>query len=160
MNIALFLQPKAEVTYLRENMTLRQGLEIMHRSGYTAVPVVDGQDKYVGTVSEGDFLWSILLEGLEDGRVTRKDLEHIKLTEIIKSGKVSPVCIDTDMEALVERAKNQNFVPVVDDRGVFIGIITRSDIIKYFCKKSKKTLDNLIKIGSFALRGISRRPRR
>lgn len=134
MNIALFLQPKAEVTYLRENMTLRQGLEIMHRSGYTAVPVVDGQDKYVGTVSEGDFLWSILLEGLEDGRVTWKDLEHIRLTEIIKSGKVSPVCIDTDMEALVERAKNQNFVPVVDDRGVFIGIITRSDIIKYFCK--------------------------
>ncbi len=44
--------------------------------------------------------------------------------------------IDTAMENLLERAKSQNFVPVIDDRSVFIGIVTRGDIIKYFVDKS------------------------
>lgn len=132
MNIALFLLPKVEVTYLRDNMTVRQGLEKLQRSGFTAVPVIDGEDRYVGVVSEGDFLWSILArhEHLDD--ITMKRLEHGTIRDILQSGKVKAVCIDTDMEELLEQARNQNFVPVVDDRNVFIGIITRSDIIKYF----------------------------
>lgn len=60
MNIASFLLPKAEVTFLRDDMTLRQGLEKLRRSGFTAVPVVDIEDRYVGVVSEGDFLWNII----------------------------------------------------------------------------------------------------
>ena len=39
------------------------------------------------------------------------------------------------MEELLGQAQMQNFVPVIDDRNVFIGIITRSEIIKYFIKK-------------------------
>jgi CBS domain-containing protein len=39
------------------------------------------------------------------------------------------------MEQLMEQAKNQNFVPVIDDRSIFIGIITRRDILTYFTKK-------------------------
>ena len=42
---------------------------------------------------------------------------------------------DTNMEELLGQAQMQNFVPVIDDRNVFIGIITRSEIIKYFIKK-------------------------
>ena len=42
-----------------------------------------------------------------------------------------PVRVTTDMRDLVERASEQNFVPVVDDKGAFIGIVTRSAIIKY-----------------------------
>ena len=33
---------------------------------------------------------------------------------------------------------NQNFVPVVDDRGVFIGIVRRQAIIKYCYDKSRQ----------------------
>lgn len=39
------------------------------------------------------------------------------------------------MEELINRAMNQNFVPVVDDQDKFIGIITRKDIIQYFYNK-------------------------
>lgn len=39
------------------------------------------------------------------------------------------------MEDMLNRALNQNFVPVVDDRKMFIGIITRKDIIKYYYGK-------------------------
>lgn len=135
MNIASFIMPKAEVTYLRDNMTIRQGLEKLRRSGYTAVPVIDREDRYVGVVSEGDFLWRILEHNEPIENVTMKRVENMTLRDIIQGGKVKPVCIDTNMEQLLGQAQMQNFVPVIDDRSVFIGIITRSDIIKYFVKK-------------------------
>ena len=135
MNIASFLLPKVEVTYVYDHMTIRQGLEKMRRSGYTAVPVIDKEDRYVGVVSEGDFLWSILQHNSNIEDITMKKLEDMTIRDIIRMGKVKPVCIDTNMEELLGQAQNQNFVPVIDDRSVFIGIITRSDIIKYFVKK-------------------------
>lgn len=135
MNIASFLLPKVEVTYLYDHMTLRQGLEKMHRSGYAAVPVIDREDRYVGVVSEGDFLWNILEHNKSLNDITMKQSEELTIREILQMGKVRPVCIDTNMEELLGQAQMQNFVPVIDDRSVFIGIITRSDIIKYFVKK-------------------------
>jgi CBS domain-containing protein len=132
VNIAAFLLPKADVAYLRDDMTLRQGLEKLRRSGYTAIPVIDSEDRYVGVISEGDFLWNILAHNQELDEITLKSLEQLSVRDMLRHGKVQPVCISTDMEALLDQAKSQNFVPVIDDRSVFIGIITRSDIIKYF----------------------------
>lgn len=136
MNIAYFLSPKVEVTYLRDSMTIRQGLEKLRRSGFAAVPVIDAQDRYVGAVSEGDFLWSILLHNENLNEITMKKLEHMTVRDILQHGRTRAVCIDTDMEELLVQAQNQNFVPVIDDRSVFIGIVTRKDIIKYFLKKN------------------------
>ena len=138
MSIASFLLPKAEVAYLRDDMTLRQGLEKLHTSGYTAIPVIDAEDRYVGVSSEGDFLWNILErnEYLED--MTLKRVEHMTVRDILQNGKVQPARIDTAMETLIEQAMKQNFVPVIDDRNVFIGIVTRRDIIKYFVAHSKE----------------------
>ncbi|MBQ2803603.1 MAG: CBS domain-containing protein [Lachnospiraceae bacterium] len=143
MNIASFILPKVEVAYLRDNMTIRQGLEKMHRSGYTAIPVIDKEDRYVGVISEGDFLWKVILHNnnLED--ITIKQLEHMTVRDLIQMGKVKAVCIDTNMEELLGQAQNQNFVPVIDDRNVFIGIITRSDIIKYFVKKQLDAVNSM-----------------
>lgn len=132
MNIASFLLPKANVSYLRDDMTIRQGLERLSRSGFAAVPVIDMEDRYVGVVSEGDFLWNILKKNETVDGITMKSLEHSTIRDILQRGRVNAVCIDTNMEALLEQALNQNFVPVVDDRNVFIGLITRRDIMKYF----------------------------
>lgn len=135
MNIASFILPKSEVSYLRDNMTIRQGLEKLRRSGYAAVPVIDREDRYVGVVSEGDFLWKILEHNEPLQNVTMKRVEKMVLRDIIQNGKVKPVCIDTNMEQLLGHAQMQNFVPVIDDRSVFIGIITRGDILRYVVKK-------------------------
>ena len=151
MNIASFLLPKAEVTYLRDHMTIRQGLEKLRRSGYTAVPVIDNEDRYVGVVSASDFLWNILDHNAPIQGVTMKSVEQMTLRDIIQNGKVRPVCIDTNMEQLLGQAQMQNFVPVVDDRNVFIGIITRSEIIKYFVKKQLDVVNNKQLIESLEL---------
>lgn len=136
MNIAYFLLPKSRTAYLYDDYTVRQGLEKMRYHGYAAIPVISRDGKYVGTVSEGDFLWSLLSD--EGGRrATRslKDLEKLRVRDIFCEDNAPPVGITVSMEELLTSAMNQNFVPVVDDLGNFIGIITRKDIIRYFAEQ-------------------------
>lgn len=132
MNILFFLHPKSGVTYLTMGNSLRQGLEKMKNSGYTEIPVLDKEGNYVGTVSHGGFLWKILEKDFTDMQMA----ESAKIDSIV-SRRILPVRIDTTMEDLLSKAADQNFVPVVDDYGAFVGIITRRDIIKYFSEKQK-----------------------
>ena len=41
MNILYLLKPKAMVSYVSTNATVRHGLEVMRAHGYTAIPVID-----------------------------------------------------------------------------------------------------------------------
>lgn len=128
MNVLMLLKPKDTVHYIFDYSTLRQGLEKMRAHSYTALPVINSEGKYVGTVSEGDFLYYIL-ERRESGM---KSQEKYNICDIIRPGFNPAVKIDVTMDELLERAQNQNFVPVTDDWGTFIGIVTRQDIIKHF----------------------------
>ena len=132
MNIVMLLRPKSEVAYVYEDNTLRQGLEKMHTHGYTAIPVIDHEGGYMGTVSEGDFLWHMIAHGEMDIRVE----QAYRVTDIMREGFNMPVKIDETMDELLLRVMDQNFVPVVDDRMRFMGIITRKDVIKYYYDKS------------------------
>lgn len=136
MNIAFFLKPKAQVACLQENYTMRQALEKMRIHGYTAIPVLDEDGKYIGTVSEGDFLWYIVEEKNKNESNDMKSMENILLSEVLGEDKNPSVHIMTTIEELLNRAMRQNFVPVVDDKEIFIGIVTRQDIIKYFASKN------------------------
>ena len=128
MNVLMLLKPKETVKYIYENNTLRQGLEKMRAHSYTAIPVISDDGKYVGTVSEGDFLYYIF--DLRNNAITEK--EKHRVSDIIRKQFNPAVKIDVSMDELLRRAVHQNFVPVVDDWGTFIGIVTRQDIIKHF----------------------------
>ena len=130
MNILFFLRPKSGVTHLTLGNSLRQGLEKMRNSGYTEIPVVDKEGNYVGTVREGDFLWKILDENFTDMQMA----EHTTIDALV-SKRNAAVSINTTMEELFSKAIDQNFVPVVDDYGAFVGMVTRKAIIKYFAEK-------------------------
>ncbi|MGN0987531.1 MAG: CBS domain-containing protein [Otoolea sp.] len=134
MNIAYFLLPKARVAYLYDDCTFRQGLEKMRHHGYTAIPVISRSGQYIGTVSEGDFLWRLLSEETERQH-TMKDLEQLQVRDILRGNQYLPVRITVTMDELLDSAMNQNFIPVVDDSGSFIGIVTRKDIIRYFAEQ-------------------------
>ena len=125
MNIAYFLLPKNRVAYLYDDYTFRQGLEKMRHHGYTAIPVISRDGKYVGTVSEGDFLWRLLSDEQDSQRAcSMKDLEQLRVRDILRETQYLPVRITVSMEELLSSAMNQNFIPVVDDTGSFIGIVT------------------------------------
>lgn len=131
MNVAFFLQPKSMVAYLFDDYTLRKGLAKMKECGYTALPVLSREGKYLGVVSEGDFLWY-----MADHAFAVDSLGETKVRDIMRTDRMKPMPVTTSMDDLLQCAAGQNFVPVIDDSGSFIGIVRRSDIIHYFAKNA------------------------
>jgi CBS domain-containing protein len=139
MNIAYFLLPKNRVAYLHDDHTFRQGLEKMRHHGYTAIPVITRDGHYLGTVSEGDFLWKLLDGDMANPQMLAINaIENLHVEDILRPDQYPPVRITVSMEELINSAMKQNFIPVVDDLGSFIGIITRQDIIRFFAQQCEK----------------------
>jgi CBS-domain-containing membrane protein len=127
MKVAFFLIPKSEVVCLTTKTTMRQAMERMERHRYAAVPLIDEQGCYAGTITEGDLLWKLKNSpGLD-----LNGMEKIALKEIATHARNKPVQIDSRIVDLLTLASEQNFVPVVDDQGIFIGIVRRREIIEY-----------------------------
>ena len=133
MNILFFLTPKAMCAYIESDDTLRQAMERMEHSGYAALPVLDKSGKYCGVVTEGDLLWATKKLCCMDFR----DTEEHSIMEIAHRRDNLPVSVSTDMQDLLVKATDQNFVPVVDDKGDFIGIVTRRAIMRYFLEQMR-----------------------
>ena len=140
MNILIFLTPKSDVAYIFEDETLRQTVEKMEHRKFSCIPILNKEGKYTGTISEGDLLWGI--KRLNINITDLKQMEDVSIMAIPRRATYKPVHADADMENLLDRAINQNYVPVIDDKGSFIGIITRKEIIKY-CYKEMKELSAL-----------------
>ena len=122
------------MAYIHDDESLRQVLEKMEYHKYSAVPIISRQGTYVGTITEGDLLWYIKNQldlNLQEAR-------RILITNVPRRSDNTPVSIDSNMEDLLDKAMKQNFVPVLDDKKSFIGIVTRKDIMKYFADKMKK----------------------
>lgn len=130
-NILFFLMPKAMCSYLYDDYTVRQALEKMESAGYAALPILNKRGEYRGTLTEGDLLWALKNLCYMDMR----QAESRRIMEISRRKDYIPVRVSTGMHDLIQRASTQNFVPVVDDKDTFIGIITRSAIIKYCCQQ-------------------------
>ena len=126
-NVLFFLTPKAMCAFLYDDYTMRQALEKMEGSGFAALPILNRRGEYRGTLTEGDLLWGIKNMCYMDMR----QAEARKIMEVDRRKDYLPVRVTASMHDLVERSANQNFVPVVDDKNAFIGIITRSAIINH-----------------------------
>ena len=126
-NILFFLLPKAMCAFVYDDYTIRQALEKMESAGYAALPILNKRGEYRGTLTEGDLLWALKNMCYMDMR----QAEARRIMEISRRREYVPVRVTTGMHDLVQRASNQNFVPVVDDKDTFIGLVTRSAIIKY-----------------------------
>lgn len=127
MNIAFFLTPKSQTVYETINATMKQVLERMEYHRYTSIPLVDGEGRYVGAITEGDLLWKLK----NTSGLNMDNTNKVSIRDVDRNTHSEAVSIDANIEDLITLAKNQNFVPVVDDEGIFIGIIKRSDIINY-----------------------------
>lgn len=131
MNIAFFLSPKKDLVYEKTTSTMRQAIERMEYHRYTAIPILDENGGYVGTLTEGDLLWKLKNTPDLDFANTSK----VSVADIPMHMKNDPVHINCNIEDLLTTAIRQNFVPVLDDEEKFIGIIKRSDIINYCYNK-------------------------
>ena len=131
MNVLFFLTPKSEVAYIYDDYTMRQTLEKMEYHRYSSIPIINKKGEYVGTMTEGDLLWSIK----NDFDLNLKSLEDICISSVRRKMDNKPISVNANIEDLVSKSMNQNFVPVIDDQNIFIGIIKRRDIIDYCYNK-------------------------
>lgn len=131
MNILFFLTPKEEVAHIKESDNLGQVLDTMEQHGFTALPLLSKQGKYIGTVTEGDLLW--YFREHRDSEIG--ELEEVSVTVVPRHRDNKAVNVHEKLEDLLEKVVKQNFVPVVDDDKVFIGIVTRREILLYMAKK-------------------------
>ena len=122
-NILLLLTPKNELKLLDNTMCLRQAVEKMRAHEYLAVPVINKKTgEYLGSISQGDLLWTIV----DDEQAMDK---KGSITKLIRKDYCPAVKVDADIEELLNLVMVQNFVPVVDDRNVLMGIVTRRRVI-------------------------------
>ncbi len=129
MNILFYLTPKASCEVLFEDESIRGALQRMERSGFSALPIIRKEDGfYRGTLTDGDVLWALKNQCGFD----LKKAEEFSIMDIPHQKDYLPVSVSTDMRALLRKAMDQNFVPVVDDRDSFIGIVTRKSILAQY----------------------------
>ena len=133
MNILFFLTPKSQIKFVTTEMTVRQVLEVMDHYRFTTIPLLGENGEYVGTISEGDLLFYLK----NNQEIQIKDLNTVSILKVIRNKDYLPIKIDTNMSDLILNALNQNFVPVIDYKEKFIGIITRKSIINYLYLNSK-----------------------
>lgn len=135
MNILRFLIPKSSVEYVKTGSTVRQALEKMRYHNYVAIPVLDDDGMYVATVRSDD----IYNYFLKNGGFDFKSAEADGLSKIIDDKYSAPLYHNASVGELIESVKERNFVPVVDDRGCFIGIILRRDVLSFLFNHYEKT---------------------
>ncbi len=131
-NIFFFLKNKKNTHYLYDNLSFPEALRIFRESGFTATPVIDYQGHYLGSVTEGDFLYYIA----DHPDTTREEISDLELGSLIRDGFMPAVSFNVSMSELFNRSLEQYYVPVVDDRNIFIGIVTRKTIISYLMTKN------------------------
>ena len=125
INVLLLLTPKIELAFLSEEMNVRQALEKMKAHGYMAIPVISKAGEYLGTITEGDLLWCIIDEDYDE-----EGLEEINIKSLIRKDYTKSVKVDASNEELISMITEQNFVPVIDDRNILMGIVTRKKVLK------------------------------
>lgn len=136
MNILRFLVPKSRVEYISLGATVRQAYEKMRYHSYVAIPVLDDEGLYVGTLRKDDVYEYFFGVGSTDVREAEKD----GIDEILDKSYLSPLYHNSTVEEMINGVREHNFVPVVDDRGCFIGIILRRDVLDFLLRHYNETL--------------------
>ncbi len=138
-NVIFFLQFKKDLQFFYDTLPLSEALVSMKKHGFTAVPVITANGEYAGSVSEGDFLWYLLEKG-----TGQEILEATLVKDLIRPDFMPAVHINVSKRKLLDTSLHQNYVPVVDDRNIFIGIVTRQALLKHYGLPKLEKVDAII----------------
>ena len=129
-NIITYLTPKNNTFYLESDVTIRQALEKFDVHKFSVVPLIDENGLFVSTISEGDILRYIK----NNCNFNLSLAESIRVGSLEKYRPYIALSISTPIDEIVRLSLEQNFIPIVDDRGMYIGIIKRKSIIDSLLK--------------------------
>lgn len=124
-----------EILKAHPKMTVEEVLRILVNSRITGLPVVDPAGKMVGVVSEYDIIQQFS-ENLAKPKSTRDDIFQMSIQYTPKARSVHT---STPLRNIVKRFIKYKYrrLPVVDDNGALVGIITRRDLMRVFYYRAK-----------------------
>ena len=100
LNILFYLTPKANCELLYDDESIREALERLELSGFSALPIVNKENGlYRGTLTEGDLLWA--MKNLCN--MDLKEAETHNIMEITHSRDNTPVSISTEGNELMRK---------------------------------------------------------
>lgn len=137
MNILRLMIPKSSVEYILDTSTVRQALEKMRYHHYVAIPILKSTGEYVGTIRNDDVFRYFVDNDKFDTRAAERD----SVMKIVNRDYYKPLMHSASINELFETVKEHNFVPVVDDRGCFIGLVLRRDVLDFLHKFYKKNTE-------------------
>ncbi|MEV6010772.1 CBS domain-containing protein [Streptomyces sp. NPDC051976] len=139
------------VVALGRDATFKLIVETMEQWKVSALPVLEGEHRVVGVVSEADLLPK---EEFRDSDPTTYD-EVRRLSDIAKAGAVtagdlmtSPaVCVHADatvaQAARIMAERRVKRLPVTDAEGALCGIVSRCDLLKVFLRTDREIADEV-----------------
>ncbi|GIF13907.1 CBS domain-containing protein [Actinoplanes teichomyceticus] len=131
------------VVSVDENASYRDVVDVLIERRCSAVPVVDAGHRVIGVISETDLLRKIEYAGDESARVFERRSrrgERAKASARTAAGLMSgpPVVAlaGTPVAAAARRmdAEHVKRLPVVDELGRLVGIVSRGDLLKTYLR--------------------------
>lgn len=127
MDILFFAIQKHKVIFAYDDLNVKEVYNLLENNHFTAIPLINRKGFYIGTITEGD-----ILRFMMDNNLNKKKVEQAKISDVLRLRDLEAITQDAKIQDLILKATNQNFVPIVDEEGMFIGIVTRKEIINYF----------------------------
>jgi CBS domain-containing protein len=130
MDITSFLTPKSEVVWVSAEGTIAQALERMKPNGFGSVPILDEDGHYFGTLSTSDLIWYLVQAGdfWQDAALVTP------LASVRRARNDEALHVAAGVPKLLGQIALQSFVSVVDDSGLFLGIVRRRPVIEYLAR--------------------------
>lgn len=114
-----------DVATIRIENTLLHAMMILSTVGYSSIPVLDNQHRLQGTIN-----LPRIIEGVKDQiHYDWDQLSKRKVKEVI-CHDYAVITTDADLEDVLHKLVDHNFVCVTDNDGIFSGIITRKAMLK------------------------------
>ena len=158
-NIAVNLVMNSEPYYVRSTDSIRSVAQILASNKTSGVPIVDSKNKVVGFVSDGDIMkyigrndaaildGSLMLYRVPDDQSFVGRVAELLDLNVMRIATKNVISVDSGSELdeachlLAEKRIKK--APVVDEKGILIGSLSRSDIIR-------STMANLASIEAMA----------
>ena len=123
-----FIIPASRIAFVEDDNPLYHAFMILTRVKYSKIPVLDSKNQVVGLLS----LAMITDKMMVTDKITLDPLTELKVKDVMQTNFDKINFAQTTLEAQLHLLVDNAFLPVVDNHGVFQGLLTRREWIKAF----------------------------
>lgn len=119
-----YLIPAEQLAIFIDTHHIDHVMLLLLSNGYSRVPVITNEKKYVGTISMSDIVKYQQDEGLAEW-----ELGQISIRPAV-SDRVETVQVSASLTEVMHKLVDNSFLPVLTSNQDFVGIITRKAVLK------------------------------